>query len=316
MRGLFTSDRAPDSGRPESASDTARVQPVLADLLAQAGRANVLPPLAKPARARQQGLFNAPLKGRGMEYAESRPYQPGDDVRALDWRLTARSGKPHTKLFREERERPVLIAVDLRSAMAFATHGVFKSVQAARTAAMLAFKAAQSGDRVGGLVLGPDRLDDMLPARGQMAVTRLLKKMVATGMAAESDALSLNTLSERLLRLTAPGSLVFVLSDFRDLDEAAQQALARVAGKSQLHLIEIHDAFEASLPTLQAPLRVTRGAQSAEIELGNRVLSRAYQARYAQRQAALTHFCRAHRAALTSLSTTDDPLTELRKAAS
>ena len=316
MRGLFTSDRAPDSGRPESAGDTARVRPVLADLLAQAGRANVLPPLAKPARARQHGLFNAPLKGRGMEYAESRPYQPGDDVRALDWRLTARSGKPHTKLFREERERPVLIAVDLRSAMAFATHGVFKSVQAARTAAMLAFKAAQSGDRVGGLVLGPDRLDDMLPARGQMAVTRLLKKMVATSMAAESDALSLNTLSDRLLRLTAPGSLVFVLSDFRDLEEAAQQALARVASKSQLHLIEIHDAFEAALPTLQAPLRVTRGAQSAEIELGNRVLSRAYQERYAQRQAALTHFCRAHRAALTSLNTTDDPLSELRKAAS
>ena len=315
MRGLFTSDRATGSGRPESVTDTARVQPVLADLLAQAGRANVLPPLARPARARQHGLFNAPLKGRGMEYAESRPYQPGDDVRALDWRLTARSGKPHTKLFREERERPVLIAIDLRTAMTFATQGVFKSVQAARTAAMLAFKAAQSGDRVGGLVLGPDRLDDMLPARGQMAVTRLLKKMVASNTAAESDALSLNTLSERLLRLTAPGSLVFVLSDFRDLEEAAQQALARVASKSQLHLIEVHDAFEAMLPALQAPLRVTRGAQSAEIELGNRVLSRDYHERYAQRLAALTHFCRAHRAALTSLSTTDDPLSELRKAA-
>ena len=167
-------------------AELARVQPVLADLLAQGARAAALPAWARPARARQMGLYHAPLKGRGMEYAESRPYQPGDDVRALDWRLTARSGKPLTKLFREERERPVFIAIDLRSPMAFATRGVFKQVQAARAAALLAFKAVKDGDRVGGVVLNAAGVHELPPARGQLAVARLLRQIVSSAGASAS----------------------------------------------------------------------------------------------------------------------------------
>ena len=87
-----------------------------------------------------------------MEFDESRLYQPGDDIRNMDWRVTARTGKPHTKLFREERERPVFVWVDYRAPMFFATQGVFKSVFVARMAALIAWNAVQQGDRIGGLI--------------------------------------------------------------------------------------------------------------------------------------------------------------------
>ena len=97
----------------------------------------------------QTGAYVSRFRGRGMEFDESRPYQPGDDPRSIDWRVTARSTTAYTKLFREERERPVLIAVDLRSNMHFATRGCFKSVSASRAAALIAWAAHHRGDRLG-----------------------------------------------------------------------------------------------------------------------------------------------------------------------
>ena len=102
--------------------------------------------------AAQAGDYQAAVKGRGMEYDESRPYQAGDEIRHIDWRVTARTGKAHTKLFREERERPVWLWIDFRAPMFFATRGRFKSVLAAELAALFAWTAARQGDRVGGMV--------------------------------------------------------------------------------------------------------------------------------------------------------------------
>ena len=103
-------------------------------------------------KSKQSGGYLSSTKGRGMEFDEARLYQPGDDIRSIDWRVTARTGKPYTKLFREERERPVFLSVDLRPSMFFATRGVFKSVQAARLASLLAWSALRQGDRIGGQI--------------------------------------------------------------------------------------------------------------------------------------------------------------------
>jgi uncharacterized protein (DUF58 family) len=105
------------------------------------------PPAAKTAAG--DGQYRTRFRGRGMEFAEVRAYQPGDDVRSIDWRVTARRGKAHTKLFHEERERPVLVAVDYRTPMFFATRGCFKAVQVSRLAALLAWQALGRGDRIG-----------------------------------------------------------------------------------------------------------------------------------------------------------------------
>ena len=105
-------------------------------------------------RVGRSGIRVSRIRGRGMEYSESRIYLPGDDIRRIDWRVTARTGRPHTKLFHEERDRPVLFVVDLGAHMRFGTRGAFKSVVAAEAASLLAWAAAENGDRVGGLVPG------------------------------------------------------------------------------------------------------------------------------------------------------------------
>ncbi|MGR8999333.1 MAG: DUF58 domain-containing protein, partial [Gammaproteobacteria bacterium] len=144
--------------------------------------------LAKPAaslnlqhlsiRSRQSGGYVSRFKGRGMEFDETRLYQPGDDIRSIDWRVTARSGKTHTKMFREERERPVFISVDNRLAMHFATRGVFKSVLAAKLAGLLAWAADYHGDRIGGQLFSEHECREIKPQNGRHAVLRFLNALV------------------------------------------------------------------------------------------------------------------------------------------
>lgn len=120
---------------PPAADGDGRVSVSLAELLAQRARAARKPLPLRRSRAAPAGPQASRVHGRGMDYAESRAYQPGDDVRRLDWRLTARSGKLHTKLFQEEREGRLLVLLDTHASMRFGTRARFKSVQAARAAA-------------------------------------------------------------------------------------------------------------------------------------------------------------------------------------
>ena len=125
----------------------------------------------------QTGAYVSHFRGRGMEFDESRPYQPGDDPRSIDWRVTARSTTAYTKLFREERERPVLVAVDLRSNMHFATQGCFKSVNASRAAALLSWAAHHRGDRLGGLIFGDTTHRELKPRLGRRAALRFVHEL-------------------------------------------------------------------------------------------------------------------------------------------
>ena len=127
----------------------------------------------------QTGAYVSHFKGRGMEFDESRPYQPGDDPRNIDWRVTARSSEAYTKLFREERERPVLIVTDLRSNMHFATQGAFKSVVATRAASLLAWAAHLRGDRLGGLIFGDSTHRELRPRLGRQAALRYVHELVS-----------------------------------------------------------------------------------------------------------------------------------------
>lgn len=302
---------------PAAAGELERVHPQLADLSALSRRAASLPGWQDRAHARRSGVYHAAMKGRGMEYAESRPYQPGDDVRALDWRLTARSGKPHTKLFREERERPVYVLVDLRRTMAFATRGAFKSVQAARTAALVAWKTVQGGDRIGAVLLGDAGCDELAPARGTVGALRVLKHLVQRAQPVATPApLPLAAAVERLRRLVKPGSIVFVLSDFRDLDEAARAALGQVGRHNETLLVQCYDAFEAALPAIREPVALSDRARRIELTLGDRAVAEAYAQRFASRRAALQQFARDQRLRLVTLTTTDDPYVILQRALS
>lgn len=295
-----------------------RVEPDLKDLMSLYRPASLLPSWARSIRAHQSGGYLSALKGRGMEYDESRPYQAGDDIRTLDWRVTARTGKPHTKVFREERERPVYVCCDFSPSMFFATQGVFKSVQAARAAALIAWKAQQSGDRVGGLVFSAGAHHEMPPERGKPGVIRLLKKLVEGGKLpttspAETGAGSLAKAVARLKRMAKPGSLIFLLSDFREFDETCESDLARLARHNDLTLLFINDPFEAALPSASAHGSVTDGRADLEIVFGDNSLNQRYADNFNARYERISKLSKSYRILMSRLATTDDPLPVLQR---
>ena len=301
-------------------ANVSRIEPTLRDLMSLARAAMHLPGWHERAKRQTQGAYLSALRGRGMEYDESRPYQAGDDIRTLDWRVTARTGKPHTKLFREERERPVYICCDLGRTMRFATQGCFKSVVAARAAALISWKAQQSGDRIGGVIFDEHAHLELPPARGKAAVARLLKGLVAHGAhanrnsAARQDSYTLNDAMARLQRLVKPGSLIFIISDFRQLDfeqhtnTSGAGLLARIARHSDTFSLSIVDPLEMAAPALVGRGQISDGNEKLSLSLGNQKSRENYQAGYEQRQAQLRGFCRSNQIRLEHVLTNDEPL--------
>jgi uncharacterized protein (DUF58 family) len=218
----------------------------LDDLLALRGAARGLRLQAgRPTHTPHSGSHRSSQRGRGLEFQEVRPYVVGDDPRTIDWRVTARRGKPHTKLFREERERPVWLLVDLNSSMFFGTRRQLKSMVVVRAAALLAWSAALAGDRIGAVVAGTAGYKISPPrAReaGVLAVLAALLEMQPRAPGAPSDTLSpgLNA----LVPLIHPGSLVLVLSDYASLEAAGEAQWATLAMHNEFRLFWVTDPLE------------------------------------------------------------------------
>lgn len=266
-------------------------------------------------RAARGGNYISGFKGRGMEFDETRPYTPGDDIRNLDWRVTARTGKTHTKLFREERERPVFLAVDARAPMFFATRGVFKSVMAARLAAIVAWSAQHHGDRVGGQIFSERHSVELKPEHGRRAVLHLLQNLVEVELQAavsEPEAGAVfDAAAARLARHARPGSLVFIFSDFRKLTAAGESSLIRLRRHCDVALVFIHDPLERRLPT-SGRYRFADGLRELFLD-ANPAAAAAHERRFAERLQALENLTRQHGMRLISCRTTDDPLLVLQQ---
>ncbi len=264
-------------------------------------------------RAPLHGNFLSPFKGRGMEFDEARPYQPGDDVRNMDWRVTARTNRPHSKVFREERERPVLLWVDFRSPMFFGTQNCFKSVLAARAAAMLGWKTSQAGDRLGGLLFSQQRHLELRPGRGKQATLKMIKYLSEFSMGEGRDetatvkkkdaAHALN----RLLHVARPGNLIYLISDFRYIGKAFESTLTRLSRHNELELIHIYDPLESQLPGA-GYFRVTDGATEIEINAFDSEARQHYQQRFDQHRQQLQDLCKKTRTRYVPLSTAQDLL--------
>lgn len=267
----------------------------------------------KGVRSAQGGNYLSSFKGRGMEFDETRPYTPGDDIRNLDWRVTARTGKTHTKLFREERERPVFIAVDGRAGMFFATRGVFKSVLAARLAALVAWSAVHHGDRVGGQLFSESGSRELKPEHGRRSVLRFLRAISALEPAASSATAPDKAFDEALARLfrhARPGSLVFVFSDFRQLTAAGEASLVRLSRHCDLALGFISDALERSLPD-HGRFRFADGERDLLLD-ASPALAAAHALRFEQRRDRIKTLARQHAMRFIPCDTRDDPLSVLR----
>lgn len=259
------------------------------------------------------------LVGTGLEFSEVRAYQPGDDVRAIDWRVTARTGRVHSKLFELELERPAWFAVDLGASMRFATRGVFKSVAAARAASLLAWRAHRAGERVGGVVTSPGASVELPPGRTRSQLLRFLSALAAASQprAAPDLAAAASGESGRLrseLRWmhgrVRTGSQVVVVSDFYDLGDEMLGVLRVLARRAELQLIQIYDALEAEAPP-PGRYRVSDGRRLATLVARRQGAWRqTYRAAFTERSERLRELARASGARLIPLRT-DAPATDL-----
>ena len=262
-------------------------------------------------KSKQSGGYLSSTKGRGMEFDEARLYQPGDDIRSIDWRVTARTGKPYTKLFREERERPVFLSVDLRPSMFFATRGVFKSVQAAHLASLLAWSALRQGDRIGGQIFTHQTQREIKPQNGRQAVLRLFHELIRAEKEHSQPAqTSQQTLAHTLMRLcrhVKPGSLVYLISDFRGLDASCEPHLSQLAKHCDVVLIMVSDPLESTLPK-HGHYRFTDGFTDVTLNTANPQRLENYQQRFQQQQLKLHQLAKKRTIHSYFCSTHDDPI--------
>lgn len=269
-----------------------------------------------PARAQLAGNHQSRFRGRGMDYLESRTYQPGDDIRNMDWRVTARAGRPHTKLFQEERERPVVLLIDLGPGMFFATRGVLKSVVAAQTATLIAWAAAGHGDRIGALLFngGHHELEPRSGHRGVLQLIHALKEQAdpLLGLGNPSHAAGLNDALVRLRRIVRPGSLVIMLSDFHGLDDETGKHLARLRHHNDLLAIRISDPVE-QVPPPPGRYAITDGSRTALLDTASGSGRDAYASYFSDQATRIETIMGRNAVPLLQLTTGDDVIAAVQR---
>jgi uncharacterized protein (DUF58 family) len=305
-------DRLPADASPVSVSQKG--------LIRLSGPARAIPLDVLHVSSLQAGAYVSHFKGRGMEFDESRPYQPGDDPRNIDWRVTARSTEAYTKLFREERERPVLVMVDLRSSMQFATQGCFKSVAASRAAALIAWAAHHRGDRLGGIIFDDTVHRELKPRLGRQAALRYVHELVGHPAWQRGDAppadrseAALAQAMAALRRVARPGSLVVIISDFIGVSRMTMSYLAGIARHNEVLAVFVSDPVERELPP---PGRYRLVSNEAEMTIDTyaRAAREEYRHEFEHRHAVFDRFCQRYGVHLMNLSTDQDPVEAMQKA--
>lgn len=263
----------------------------------------------RSARAQLAGNHLSRFRGRGMDYQESRAYQAGDDIRSMDWRVTARTGAPHTKLYQEERERPVILFLDLNPGMFFGSRGMLKSVVAARAAALIAWAAAAHGDRIGGMVFNGGHRD-LQPRGGKHGVLRLIRQLVEktdprTGVNAPVPTGGLNTALSRLRRVSRPGSLIVLLGDYYGIDGESGNHLLHLRQHSDVVAIQIVDPLEEA-PPVGARYGVIAAGTPGVLDTRAASAQRAYESYFRCHHQAVAAILRSRAIPLLRLGTEED----------
>jgi len=268
----------------------------------------------KRSTAEYSGEQHSTMHGRGMDFDEVRIYQPGDDIRAMDWRVTARTGKPHTKLFREEREQPIYLIANFSQSMHFGTQVTFKSIIAAQLTALLAWKSIADNDRVGGILYDSTNTHFFKTNAGQRGVLPLLKKVLslATPNASNKGA---NCIKQALLKyqsLIKTGSKVYVISDFSDFhDEQLKSMLTKLAKNNDIVFFHIYDTLEVEAPK---PNRysISDGEKLLQFDSSSKKFCKEYKESFLEKEQQLRKFCQQRLIQLISLRTDDDIIGKLK----
>ncbi|MDP3559154.1 MAG: DUF58 domain-containing protein [Legionellaceae bacterium] len=248
-------------------------------------------------KADHVGGYTTPLRGRGMDFSEVRHYQAGDDIRHMEWRVTARTGRAHVKLFEEERERPVVILTDFNPSMFFGTRGALKSVTAARVSALLAWLGMLQGDRIGGLHFSAQQHHEWMPRSRHLGIMPLLASLASYSQklpASTPNTMTARPLSDAFKRLRSvvrPGSLLLLVSDFYALDEASLSHASRLHLHADMMVYHIQDYLEC-FPPPPGNYVFTNGVAQETLGLHDKALRERYQATCDQRAEKVRHWCK------------------------
>lgn len=227
----------------------------------------------QPVHSLLSGRYASRMRGRGLNFEEIRAYLPGDDVRAIDWKVTARVRRPHVRVFNEERDREALLVVDQRLAMFYGSRVAMKSVTAAEVAALAAWRVLAAGDRVGGIIFNDQDIAEIPAQRSRATVLRLLGTIVRHNQALGVDrgivpqAAMLNRALERVARQARHDCVVVIVSDFDGADGDTRRLVGAMAQHNDVIAALIHDPSQSELID-SGHLVVSDGELQVELDLG------------------------------------------------
>ncbi|WP_232830555.1 DUF58 domain-containing protein [Oceanicella sp. SM1341] len=281
----------------------------------QARRISFLP--RQPSGSILNGRHASRLRGRGLNFEELRHYLPADDVRSIDWKVTARTGTPHVRVYTEERDRPTLIVVDQRMSMFFGSVLNMKSVTAAECAALAAFRIFAQGDRLGGVVFGDEALAEIRPARSRRALTGLLTAIAQANALLRADApaaepMPLNRVLASVSRIARRDHLVLVFSDFDAVDTTTERLVSGLARHNDVVLGLVSDPLAGNLPE-GLRLVVSDGELQAEVNTADRATHRRLRDMAQGRLAAVLDWQRRFGVPVLPLSAGEDSVTQMRR---
>jgi uncharacterized protein (DUF58 family) len=244
-----------------------------------------------------QGAYRSTFRGTGIEFEEVRPYQPGDEVRSIDWNVTARTGEPFVKTYVEERQLVLQLLVDTSLSMDFGSGPKTKREAAAEVAALLSFVASQEQDMVGLTLFDESPGLHLRPEKGSRHVLRVVREVMAAE--ARGRGSSLAAVLEHQLRHLRRRALIFVVSDFHDADPAWAGALGRVARRHDVVCVRVFDPLEEELPAGGwITLREAETGRSADVDTRSARVRRAWADAAARRRAAVREAATRARAGL------------------
>ena len=256
------------------------------------------------------GTKRSNIKGRGVDFDEVREYQAGDDIRSIDWRVSARTQKIYTKVYKEEKERPILLGVDLSFSMYFASQKALKSIIAAHFATLISWMSFKNKDRVGAVVFTDDKHLETRPQGGKQGVQKLIKtlhlmhqniKLKQTSQKKEN----LTKMLQRLQKISLPGSLVMIISDFQNFNQKAQDLCHLIARRNDLVFVFIYDQLEKNAPKANHYL-ISDGDKNSVLDTRITTNKKNYESQFFNRFKKIEHFAKSIRSPFLSIKTTDN----------
>lgn len=271
----------------------------------------------QPIHSILSGRYASRLRGRGLNFEELRRYMPGDDIRTMDWKVTARTRSPHVRVYTEEKDRAVLLVVDQRLNMFFGTRDRMKSVTAAELAALGAWRSLDVGDRVGLVVFNDTDVIDIKPQRSQKTVMSILRAVLRMnqelriGSGVTPGPERLNEALTKAVRLALHDVLVVVISDFFGADEQTERLAAQLAAHNDVLGLLVHDPMR--LDPVARSISVSDGTLQMPLDLANKRVREAITKDYREEQERITHFLHKLSAPLLLVSNEGDVIEQVRR---